>query len=204
MIRLPDWIIYLLLAIVALISAAALGWWLGQPEPVQETFAPAVHQDDGSVMLERKPDATAKPAHQVPKAAKVERMGRVTVQPAARSSGGMDASSVGMADPCPPVTVDWSLVREADGGRRFLASSPGGTIVGGVDVPVESAASPAEPLRWAAGLSWSPANETGGVWIERDVPLFATAARVGVDINQTRTDHGSTGSDVRIKVGMTF
>lgn len=190
----PRWVLIVALA-GTLVAAAALGWWLGQPEPVQETTAPAQHQADGSIVLERRPNPDARPKQQVPKKAKLERVAQVTVQPSAAPAG----------QPCPPVSVDMSLVRESDGSRRLLASSPDGTIVGGVDVPVESAASPAEPKRWAAGLSWSPSSETAGVWIERDVPLFSVAARVGLDLNQNRpTPSSTTEASVRLRVGIAF
>lgn len=217
----PRWLIITIAAILALIVAAALGWWLGQPDPVVETPAAEQRQTDGSLVLERRPDADAKPAHLVPAGAKVERVGRVTVQPAARhrnsdvAHGGMASvdgpgsttnySKFYSGDPCPPVTVDWSLVREPDGARRFLASSPDGTIIGGIDTPVESAAPPQRPLRWAAGLSWSPTTETPGAWIERDVPLFSVAARVGLDLNQERAaPNSSTEANVRVRVGIAF
>ncbi len=190
----PRWMIYLLLALAALISAAGLGWWLGQPDPVIEKPAAEQRQGDGSVVLERRPDPAAKPKQQTPKKAKLERVAQVTVQPAAAPAG----------EPCPPVSVDMSLVREEDGGRRLLASSPDGTIIGGVDVPVDTAAPPPKTLRWAAGLSWAPSSETAGVWIERDVPLFKWAARVGVDVNQTRLDTYETGAEGRIRVGFAF
>ncbi len=196
----PRWAVYLLLALAALIAAAALGWWLGQPKPVQEHYAPAQHQADGSVMLERKPDPAAKPKQQIPKKAKLERVGRVTVQPERDSLDTGRPNSLD-AEPCPPVSVDWSLVREPNGGRRVLASSPDGPIIGGVDVPVDTAAPPAEPLRWAAGLSWSHAQQTGGVWVERDVPLFSKAARMGVELQQDTT---TTGADIRLRIGLAF
>lgn len=180
--------------VLAIFAAAAVGWWAGQPKPVQETAAPEQRQADGSVVLERRPDAQAKPKQKIPRKAKVERVAQVTVQPDTGTGG----------EPCPPVSIDMSLVREPDGSRRLLASSPDGTIVGGVDVPVESATTPAEPKRWAAGLSWSHGNQTAGVWIERDVPVFSQLARIGVDVNQTRLDTDSTGVDGRIRIGFAF
>lgn len=205
----PRWVVYALVALAALIAAAAIGWQLGQPEPVVETRAAAQRQADGSLVLARLPDPAAEPAQKVPPGATVERVGRVTVRPRpippVGKNGPASRDSSGHSDPCPPATVDWSLVREPDGGRRFLASSPDGTIIGGVDVPIETAAPPPKPLRWAAGLSWSPVSETTGVWIERDVPLFSTAARVGLDINQERALPGSsTGTELRIRVGLAF
>lgn len=201
----PGWLLRITAAAAALVIAAAIGWQLGQPAPVVETAAPEQRQPDGSVVLERRPDASAKPNQETPPGAKVERVGRVTVQPPApaRKPGRESKPCQEIAYPCPSVTVDWSLVREADGGRRFLASSPDGTIVGGVDIPVDTAAQPPAPKRWAAGLSWSPINDTPGAWLERDVPLFGTAARFGVDVEQTRTQT-TTGADIRLRVGLAF
>jgi hypothetical protein len=188
------WLAWLVLIISALVGAAALGWWLGQPKPVQETAAPAQRQVDGSMVLERRPDPDAKPKQQIPPKAKLERVAQVTVQPSAAPAG----------EPCPSISVDMSLVREEDGGRRLLASSPDGTIIGGVDVPVESAALPVEPLRWAAGLSWSHAQQTGGLWVERDVPLFSQVVRIGAEVNQDRIDQEATGIDARLRIGFAF
>lgn len=191
----PRWVTLAAIVLTTVAASAAVGWWLGQPDPVVETHAPEQRQADGSVVLERRPDVSAKPAQQIPKKAKLERVAQVTVQPDTGTAG----------EPCQPVSLDLSLVREEDGGRRLLASSPDGTIVGGVDVPVESAAPPAEPLRWAAGVSWSPIEETGGVWVERDIPLFSKAARLGLDVVQTRqADNTTTGADVRIRLGLAF
>lgn len=180
---------------VALFAAAAFGWWLGQPKPVQETAAPEQHQADGSLVLERRPDADAKPKQQIPRKARVERVAQVTVQPVVVAEPGK---------PCPPVTVDLSLIREPDGMRRVLASSPDGEVVGGIDVPVETAAPPPEPKRWAAGLSWSPADATAGVWIERDVPVFNQVVRVGAEVNQARAGVGASGIETRLRLGLAF
>lgn len=196
----PRWVIPAAIA-VAIFAAAAFGWWLGQPKPVQETAAPAQHQADGSLILPRQPDAAATPAQQVPRGAKVERVGRVTVQPRQPDTAPGEPHTLA---PLPPVSVDWSLVREPDGGRRMLASSPDGAIIGGVDVPIESAAPPAAPKRWAAGLSWSPSSSTAGVWIERDVPVFSKVVRVGADVNQVRVDAYATGVEGRLRVGFAF
>lgn len=190
----PRWVLLAAVA-VAIFAAAAFGWWLGQPEPVQETHAPAQRQADDSLVLERAPDVAAKPKQRIPRKAKVERVAQVTVQPDAIAEAGK---------PCPPVTVDMTLIREPDGMRRVLASSPDGQVVGGLDVPVETAAPPAEPKRWAAGLSWSPSAATAGVWIERDVPVFKQLVRVGAEINQVRAGIDSSGVDARLRVGFAF
>ena len=190
----PRWVPLAALG-AAIFAAAAIGYRLGQPKPVQETAAPAQHQADGSVIIERRPGPQAKPKQQIPHKAKVERVAQVTVQPDAIAEAGK---------PCPPVTVDMTLIREPDGMRRVLASSPDGQVVGGLDIPVETAAPPAEPKRWAAGLSWSPADATAGVWIERDVPVFKQVVRVGAEVNQARAGIGSPGIETRVRLGLAF
>lgn len=185
------WIATVVVAALAL----AGGWWMWRPAPVVETVAPAVTQEDGSKILERKPKADAKPAHKVPRGAKVERIEQVTVQ-----GQGLVMPSGEVKD-CPPVTVDMTVVREADGAKRVIASSPDGQIIAGVDIPVETAAPPPEPPKWAAGLSFDPTNQTTGVWMERDLSRF----RVGVDLNQTRRGIGGPlGVEARMRIGWTF
>lgn len=190
----PRWVLLASIA-AAIFAAAAIGYWFGQPKPVQETAAPEVRQADGSVVLERRPDPGSKPKQQIPRKAKVERVAQVTVQPDAIAEAGK---------PCPPVTVDMTLIREPDGMRRVLASSPDGQVVGGLDIPVESAAPPAEPKRWGIGLSWSVGDQTAGVWIERDVPVFSQVVRVGAEVNQARAGIDAAGIDARLRMGFAF
>lgn len=190
----PRWVLPAAIA-AAIFAAAALGWWLGQPKPVQETAAPEQRQADGSLKLERKPDPHAKPKQQIQRKAKVERITQIVVQPNAIAEAGQ---------PCPPITVDMTLVREPDGMRRALASSPDGQVLGGIDVPVDTAAPPPEPKRWAAGISWAPADSAAGVWIDRDVPVFGQVVRVGADINQVRESPHSYDVEARLRLGIAF
>lgn len=186
------------IALVALLAGGAClatGYWLGRPAPVIETPAAEVVQDDGSRIVERAPNKDVKPKQKVPKGAKVERVMTVEVQGA-----GLKMAD-GKYETCPPVTVDLSLVRERDGMKRVLASSPNGEIVKAIDIPVETAAPPPEPNLWAVGLSWSPTHQTPGVWIERDL----IRVRVGVEINQTRQQaFGPVGAEARVRVGWVF
>lgn len=185
----------ILMPFVLIASGMLAFWYVSRLEAVVEIPAPEVKQDDGSVIVERAPDAKAKPKHKIPKGAKVERAASMTVQ-----GDGLKMPD-GEVKPCPQVTVDLSLVREQDGGKRVIASSPDGQIVRAIDIPVETAAPPEELKKWAAGLSWSPAHQTAGVWIERDVMRF----RVGVEVNQTRRqEHELTGSEARVRVGWVF
>ena len=189
------------IGIVALIVLGiALGWYFFRTEPPKpETYAPAEAQADGSKVLERKPQANAKPAHKVPKGATVERIVKLEVKsepvnaPSALQTGAGKAEAPATTD-CPPVQVDLSLVRLPDESRRVIASSPNGEIVGGVDIPVESAA-PYKELKWAAGLTANPLERTLGGFIDRDLgPL-----RLGAEINQIKD-----GYDLRLKAGVRF
>lgn len=165
-------------------------------KPAAETAAPEVKQGDGSTVLKRAPDAKAKPKHQIPKGAKVERIEEITVLPETPPEIARCTSARG-----PPVKVDMSIVREADGGRRVIASSQDGQIIAGVDIPVESAAAPPDPKVWAAGLSIDPIHQTPGIWLERDLSIF----RVGVELNQTRRAIGAPlGVEARMRLGVSF
>lgn len=181
------------LGVIAVLIFAA-GWWFARPAPVVETAAPAVTQEDGSEILERKPDANAKPKQAIPKGAKVERIEQVRVQ-----GQGLKMPD-GSMKTCPAVTVDMTVVREKDGGRRVIASSPDGEIVGGLDIPVETAAAPPEEPKWAAGVSLDPVRQAAGVWLERDVGPI----RVGVDVNQRRSVAAFDGVEARVRVGWRF
>lgn len=175
--------------ILSLLLAAALGvfgYRLGQGDaPVIERveYRPAVIQDDGSVIAERVPDAKPSPApHVIPRGHVEVRRVEVEVQP--------DAPG------CPVCRVDLSLVRDDEGGQRVIASSPTGSILRALDVPILPGLLPPPVRPWAAGLSYDPFGGRGGVWIERDVSRI----RVGADLQQ------SDDGDIRglVRVGWRF
>lgn len=181
-----------ILGVVAL--AAAAGWWFGRPPPIVETSAPQVTQADGSLIVARAPDAKAKPKQQIPRGAKLERTIHIEAQ-----GQGLKLPN-GEVKPCPPVSVDLSLVREPSGAKRVLASSPDGQIVGAVDIPVETLPTP-EARPWAAGLSLNPINQTAGIWLERDIGRV----RLGLDLNQARQSLAApVGAELRVRVGWVF
>lgn len=176
-------------ALVALALGVGTGWYFTRPVPVIETARPAETQADGSVIIERTAtQPKARPKQAVPKGAKVERIEYVTVQPTATAEAGK---------PCPPVTVDMTLIREDDGSKRVIASSPDGQIVAGLDIPVETLPTP-EARPWAVGVSVDPVRQSGGVWVERDIGRV----RLGVEINQQRA--GSLMPGVVLRAGWTF
>lgn len=173
---------------VALVFLAGLGtgWELWKPKTkTPETYAPPVVQKDGSVVLERKPQADAKPSQQIPKGGKVERVIQVVVEPTTpepppRTDSGSVVSVEPARPPCPPVRVDLTLVRMPDDSRRVIASSPDGRVVGGVDIPVAPVVTP-RALAWAAGGLYGPSDKSAGVWIDRDLGFV----RVGADLIRT-------------------
>ena len=182
------------LIILALVAIGGLGYWVGHPAKVIEQAAPEVKQADGSIIAERAPDPKAKPKQQIPKGGKVERTGEYTAL-----GGGLKID--GVLRPCPPVTIDTTLVRMPDGSKRVTVSSPDGTITHAIDIPVETAAPAPEPKQWAAGLSYDPIKQTGGLWIERDV----MRVRLGAEIGQARLIvSGPSAIEARVRIGMTF
>jgi hypothetical protein len=210
-------------SVLLVVAGLVAGYYLYSPlPPVQQTYAPAQQQIDGSVMLEKKPDAAAKPAMVIPPGAKVERVVKFTVQaktPINTISGTAEvketityapAPAVKMAavdwmmeppktDECPPVNLEMALIRDEDGQQRVIAKAENGEILSAVDIPVENVAPAAEPPKWAAGMNFEPFNQTAGVWVDRDLgPL-----RVGVEVNQVR--YGNFGNlEGRVKVGIRF
>jgi len=161
-------------ALAALLVAAMFGsYYLGvrSSAPAPEVIAPAAAQSqaDGSVIAERRPEAKPTPApHMIPQGAVEERRVSVTVQPRAN----LKVPAAGQSAPLPdPVHVDLSLIRQGDG-RRVVASSPDGDVIGALDVPIEPALMPAAGRPWAAGLTCSVGDScalrTAGVIVQRD------------------------------------
>lgn len=170
------------LAVLVAVAGAGLWWVTRDPPPIPEviTAAPAVVQADHSFIVERAPDAHPKPPpHQLPKGAVEERRDTFVAAPAAGASS---------------VQIDLSLVRMPDNGRRVVASSPDGTIVSALDVPIEAGLIPPSPLKWAAGLSYSTERETG-VWLERDIGRLRLGAEVAKGAGRPRAE---------IRVGVAF
>lgn len=160
-----------------------------------ESVTPAAERriDDGAVVLERSPRGTAAerelPPVPIPDGATAERRVRVIIQPI----------PVPVECPQPPkCIVDLALIREGDG-RRVVATSPTGAILGGLDVPLIPLELPAQ-ARWAAGVSYNPFEGAAGAWLERDVG----PAVLGLDVYQRRIDGREPDLAARIRVGWRF
>lgn len=179
------------------ILGLCLGYGIYHVAPaVPETYAAPIVQRDGSQVLERKPDAEAKAAHQMPAGATLERIVRVKVQP--KPAGLPEQHSLagpGVKPDCPPVDVDLSLVKMPDDSRRVVASSPDGDVVGGVDIPVVPSLSPVPSQLWAAGISYS-SDRNAGAWIDRNMGPF----RIGLDIQQA----SGSGIEAQLRLGIRF
>jgi hypothetical protein len=142
--------------VVGLISGISLGW-LYNPAPRWEPPAPAVRQSDGSLILERKSDPTAKAPAGIPRGSKLVRVVKVEVQPKPtrvqdHNSDTLDGTNVALI--CPPAEIDLSLIRTPDNTERVVSSSPNGTILSGVDIPVA-------PVRIAKIARWSVSALSG-------------------------------------------
>ena len=136
------------------------------PIPADYTPAPEQRQLDGSLVLERKPNADAKPAQMLPDTgAKVERVVQVVVQPdpieIPKAALAVEGDTITYS--LPPITVDFTLLRQKDGGARVVASSPDGMLLSGIDVPVNVQA--IRQYKNAAGGSWGP--DSYGAWYHR-------------------------------------
>lgn len=179
------------LAFAVLIGAVAgaSGVFMWQAKHRLQTEAPAAaqRQADGSLVLERTATSPkAKPASALPKGGKAERIVSVTVQPA-------------RAD-CPVCIVDMTLVRMKDDSRRVVASSPTGTVLGGLDIPVLPIITDRRHP-WALGASRGTEANSWGIWLDRDVSRL----RVGIEANKTGVDiNGSDKYEARVKLGLKF
>lgn len=188
---------------LGLVLGLGMGWKLWKPTPVQEVYAKETRQKDGSLILPKKPQADAKPKHEIPKGVVVERIAQIIVSPNVPthvpSSPSLESPSA-TVPLCPPVTVDMTLIRQKDGTRRIVASSPDGQVIGGVDIPVESAA-PAKVLKNAAGASYNPVGKTYGLWYQRNIG----PAVLGVDAFQQKAPvTGAKSFGVMLRLGIRF
>ena len=177
----------------AVVVGLCLGWALWHPKPAPvETPAPQIIQRDSSLVLQRAPDAHAKPGMIVPNGGTVERIVHLTVQahpettaphaPVSTISGTtmpLPATIPRLPAPtgdsvtitCPPVQIDLVLVRLADGTHRVIAKSPNGAILSGVDIPVTNVAVP-RSLAWSAGPVYNIGSRGWGGAVTRDLGPF--------------------------------
>lgn len=158
---------------IGAIVVIAVALWPAKPIHEDVTPAPQVIQSDGSVIAERKPapKVVPKAPHVIPRGYVEERRETVHVAP----------------DPSKDdVEIDLSLVRKGDE-RRVIASTPDGTIVSALDMPIEPAIIPPAPKPWAAGLAYG-SDHSVGAWIERDVGRLRVGAEVAKGQGKPRAE----------------
>ena len=156
---------------LALVSGLVIGYGLGfsvsRPKTITEKPLPAARQVDGSLILERKPDPKAKPKQVIPKGAKVERI----IQ-----------SEIHLNHPTETLKLDLTLVSLSDGSKRVIASSPDGTVTGGLDIPVSQIVIPSS-TPWSAGVAYNPQQKKyGGFVAYRKGAFIATTVVIGGNI----------------------
>lgn len=144
--------------------------------PVVEKYAPAVRQHDGSLVLEKKPAAKPIPRQEIPKGSKVERVVSVTVRPTPRAGIGRPEVSKG-GEACPDVTVDLTLVKNADDTRSVIASSPDGEVIAGVDIPRAVLPKDSDRPKWGIGVTYY-SNRAFSARVERDLGPFSLSGEV--------------------------
>lgn len=139
---------FLIFAVVFMALGALIHhqWTKPTGSPEHETVTPQMRQADGSVKAARVPmdeKAVPKEPHVIPKGSKEERRISVTVKPAPpkRDPQPFKPADDGQCHApetltCPPVTVDLSIVRN-DKGRDVIASSPDGTVLTAINIPIE-------------------------------------------------------------------
>jgi len=201
--------------VVALTTGLGMGWALWRPKTIVEMPAPSIRQEDGSLVLEKKPDPSAKPAQIVPRNAVVERIVRVAVQPRGVSgaeipiipgSSGMELPLLRSLQLPQRVRVDLTLYRLPDGLRRVVASSPDGEIIEGasVDIPVEDAKPAPKVLKWCAGFVYGESSfgdRSVGVFVRRDIAFL----QVGLEATKnTYALPCRIGWEARASVGIKF
>jgi len=190
---------------LGVILGLGIGWSLWRPTLTKaETYAKAQRQEDGSLILERKPQADAKPAHEIPKGAKVERLAKILFQPAEAMALTSGPNPETLRRAPPPFTLDLTLVRMPDHSQRVIASSPDGEIVGGVDIPVVPIAPEPRKLQWAAGAvyggtAWG--DKAIGAFLDRDFAFL----RTGLELTKnTYALQARQGLEIRAKLGVRF
>jgi hypothetical protein len=77
-----------------------------------------------------------------------------------------------------------------------VARATDGTLIGGLDIPVESLPAPWNP-KWAAGAIYRPQDHSYGAFIERDLgPIL-----LGADVTQS---HDGIGIAASLRIGVRF
>lgn len=165
-----------------------LGWYLGVKEKQKgfkpEPAAPAIHQKDGSVVLERKEtNPETKSNVELPPGAKLQRKITLMVKPqeqqsengvltqSSNASGWVGPDGVNLSleklTQSNPLVIDLSLVKMPDGTTRVVGKTGEGYTLEGLDQPVEPLEAPVA-YKNALHISARLAGGGYGVFYTRD------------------------------------
>lgn len=189
---------------IGIVLGLTLGWNLWKPKPpAVERYAREETLTDGSKVFEKKPQADAKPSHEIPKGAVVERIIKVEFLPK-EDTLHANGESQGTLRPVPlPFTLDMSLVRMEDGTTRVVSHSNDVVITGGTDIPTVNVAEHTKHV-WAAGAVYGATawgDKAVGVFLDRDFAFV----RTGVELTKnTYATPARVGWEFRGKIGITF
>lgn len=150
---------------VSLLIGAGFGYWLsisGKQDAIIETPAPAMRQDDGSLVASRVAAVTALP---------------VQVKLPTKSKAVRQVTATASAPDCQPVEVTTTIVEMPDLTLRSIVSSSNGEILAATDTPIGTRYVAPE-YRWAAGVEWQAGTHRVKPWVDYD----AGRVRVGATV----------------------
>ena len=157
----------ILAALIIFLGGVITGLGLSHPSPgpKPEPTAPAVRQGDGSLILERRPEAPPS-LPELPEGSKVIRAASVTLEPI-QAPG--------------PVRLELITIQTPEGGTRQVVASPDGRVVGGTDwAPVGPPAPKAGPWALGPAVGWDMdgRRRLGGMGAWSRGPVSVVAAVV--------------------------
>lgn len=180
-----------------------LGWklWMGKTTTVyREVPAPPIKLSNGGEVLEKRVAKSPSIKQELPQGSTVLEEGSIIFEPTKPIE---DDQHVTPPEPLKQYTINFAVVKLSDNSRRISASSPDGTIVGGVDVVIDPPKH-TEPLRNSAGLVYGTTawgDTAKGVYYDRDWKLF----RAGAELTRnTYAIASRTGWEARVKFGVNF
>jgi len=154
-----------LLISLGVLTGFLIGKMVYQYKPPQETFAQAIRQKDGSLVLERNPFEKPK-AIQMPNGAEIFRQATFIVNPSSLDK----------------INLTVCLVKMPDETLRTIVKTDNGEIVGGTDIPVDLYKRPID-YNYTAGIIYG--NSVKGLFLQRDFNRLT----FGVDLYEQLTNY---------------
>jgi hypothetical protein len=203
--------LYALLAclLAAFVLGLGLGWklWVGKTKTVlRDVPGPTVYLPGGAVVLAKKVENLhAKPTikQETPDGSTTIEEGTIVVQPKPpEEKPAVQGQQV--AQPPAPITVNFAIVKMPDNTRRVVASSPDGTVTGGIDIVDEPLPPPPKLMLRAAGIVYGTTawgDTAKGAFYDHDWKML----RFGGEVTKnTYATVNRTGWEGRVKIGVIF